>query len=218
MYRAMPPLVSSQAKQNSFSYSSHIGRLHPALAKDLRHKRQTKSFVLLHYPFFQSSRFKMSAVSELSALPLARPSSAADDTASLVSTASCASSQQSAESSSSSSFSSSTSLAKLREPRVLPKDFDPSDNDVIIGRGKRARTHGGNKRLRGLIAFMIPEYQAAGSNKDEKSYIIKEIVTQIRKSSPDGGFVKFDKVQDRWVEVGCFCKLFERLLCLVAGE
>lgn len=138
--------------------------------------------------------------------------SAAEDTASVVSTSSssASSSQQSADPSALSKIilraaaANSSANAKLRELLVLPKGFDPSDNDVIIGRGKRARSHGGNKRLRGLIAFMIPEYQAAGSNKDEKSYIIKEIVTQIRKSSPDGGFVKFDKGLDRWVEVGCF--------------
>jgi hypothetical protein len=93
---------------------------------------------------------------------------------------------------------------KVREMIVLPKDFVPAGTDVIIGRGKVARTHGGNQRLRGLIEFMIPEYTAAGSNKDEKSYIIKEIVAQIRKSSPDGGFVKFDKSKNRWFEVGDF--------------
>jgi hypothetical protein len=93
---------------------------------------------------------------------------------------------------------------KVREMTVLPKDFVPAETDVIIGRGKLARTHDGNQRLRGLIEFMIPEYSSAGSNKDEKSYIIKEIVTQIRKSSPDGGFVKFDKHNDRWFEVGDF--------------
>ena len=93
---------------------------------------------------------------------------------------------------------------KIREMTILPKDFEPQDTDVVIGRGKKARTHVGNQRLRGLIEFMIPEYSAAGSNKDEKSYIIKEIVTQIRKSSPDGGFVKYDKAQNRWFEVGDF--------------
>jgi hypothetical protein len=93
---------------------------------------------------------------------------------------------------------------KMREMIMLPKDFEPTEMDVVIGRGKKARTHEGNNRLRGLIEFMIPEYSAAGSNKDEKSYIIKEIVTQIRKSSPDGGFVKFDKSKNRWFEVGDF--------------
>jgi len=93
---------------------------------------------------------------------------------------------------------------KMREMIILPKGFEPTDQDVVIGRGKKARTHEGNSRLRGLIEFMIPEYSAAGSNKDEKSYIIKEIVTQIRKSSPDGGFVKFDKSKNRWCEVGDF--------------
>jgi hypothetical protein len=93
---------------------------------------------------------------------------------------------------------------KVREITELPKDFVPSETDVIIGRGKLARTHGGNQRLRGLIEFLIPEYSSAGSNKDEKSYIIKEIVAQIRKSSPDGGFVKFDKHKSRWFEVGDF--------------
>lgn len=93
---------------------------------------------------------------------------------------------------------------KMREMIILPKDFEPSEMDVVIGRGKKARIHAGNNRLRRLIEFMIPEYTAAGSNKDEKSYIIKEIVLQIRKSSPDGGFVKFDKSKGRWFEVGDF--------------
>ena len=92
----------------------------------------------------------------------------------------------------------------MREMVILPKDFEPTEMDVVIGRGKKARNHEGNNRLRGLIEFMIPEYSAAGNNKDEKSYIIKEIVTQIRKSSPDGGFVKFDKTKNRWFEVGDF--------------
>lgn len=96
------------------------------------------------------------------------------------------------------------SESTAREITILAKDFEPTEIDVIIGRGKQARTHSGNQRLRMLIEFMIPEYSAASSNKDEKSYIIKEIVTQIRKSSPDGGFVKFDKSKGRWFEVGDF--------------
>jgi hypothetical protein len=93
---------------------------------------------------------------------------------------------------------------KLREMTPLPKSFEPRSTDVLIGRGRKARDHEGNKRLKMLIELMIPEYSAAGGNKDEKSYIIKEIVTQIRKCSPDGGFVKFDKSKGRWYEVGDF--------------
>lgn len=93
---------------------------------------------------------------------------------------------------------------KVREMIPLPKSFEPQGTDVLIGRGKKARDHEGNKRLKMLIELMIPEYSTAAGNKDEKSYIIKEIVTQIRKCSPDGGFVKFDKSKGRWYEVGDF--------------
>lgn len=149
----------------------------------------------------------MPASSDITTLPAPLNSSnTAEDTSSVASTESSSSSCSQAKSQKQAASGKTKETIKLRELLVLPKSFDPSDNDVIIGRGKRARTHEGNKRLRGLIAFMIPEYQAAGSNKDEKSFIIKEIVMQIRKSSPDGGFVKFDKTKDRWVEVGCFCK------------
>lgn len=150
----------------------------------------------------------MSTTSDISVTVTVRASSGvAEDATSVSSRTSSDSSPSSMTSSQKQTVSGKAKeAAKLRELLVLPKSFDPSDNDVIIGRGKRARTHEGNKRLRGLIAFMIPEYQAAGSNKDEKSFIIKEIVMQIRKSSPNGGFVKFDKATGRWVEVGCFCK------------
>ena len=157
----------------------------------------------------------MSAFSDIASLPTARNSSnSAEDTSSVASTASSSSSSSLVKSLKQPASGKTKETIKLRELLVLPKRFDPSDNDVIIGRGKRARTHEGNKRLRGLIAFMIPEYQAAGSNKDEKSFIIKEIVMQIRKSSPDGGFVKFDKKKERWIEVGCFCKIMETVFSL----
>jgi len=153
----------------------------------------------------------------------------AEDAASVVSTSS--SSSASASSPSSPSPSSRDSVAKgststqmdnnknqedkPREQMILPPGFSPTSTDVIIGRGKQARTHQGNTRLRGLIELMIPEYSAAGSNKDEKSYIIKEIVVQIRKSSPLGGFVKLDKAKGRWFEVGDFYARGKKWYCVV---
>lgn len=46
------------------------------------------------------------------------------------------------------------------------------------------------------------ERYAAATTKQDKSRIVSEIVDTIRKSSPDGGFVKLDPLTGSWREVG----------------
>ena len=97
-------------------------------------------------------------------------------------------------------------LAKGDEGRtmtVLAEDFVPGENDVICGRGRRCYNHVGNERFRKFVESYLERYSNAGT-KLEKSYILSEIVTHIRKLSPNGGFVKKDPDTGRWSEVGDF--------------
>lgn len=86
---------------------------------------------------------------------------------------------------------------------ALPLDFVPGENDVICGRGRKAFSHIGNERFRRLVEGRLAEYSSA-SSKLEKSYILSDIVVEVRQISPNGGFVKRDTQSGRWYEVGDF--------------
>jgi hypothetical protein len=87
---------------------------------------------------------------------------------------------------------------------LLPKSFCPSERDVICGRGRRVFMHSGNEHFRDtVIVGRLEEYSTAAT-KLEKSYILYDVVAQVRSNSPQGGFVKKDKKDDRWYEVGDF--------------
>ena len=60
-----------------------------------------------------------------------------------------------------------------------------------------------NCSFRQLVADSLREYSDS-STKLEKSYILRNIVTQVRLNSPNGGFVKKDPRNGRWYEVGDF--------------
>jgi hypothetical protein len=85
---------------------------------------------------------------------------------------------------------------------LLPEGFNPGDDDVICGRGKKCYTHVGNERFRRKVIGMLEEYSRARSKLD-KSSVLNEIVEQVRLASPSGGFVKQDE-NGRWYEVGDF--------------
>ncbi|CAB9512606.1 Nitrilase family, member 2 [Seminavis robusta] len=85
----------------------------------------------------------------------------------------------------------------------LHLDFVPGPNDVICGRGKKCYAHTGNERFRQIVQSYLDRYQAAAS-RPEKSEILSSIVSQVRESSPDGGFVKQDATTNQWFEVGDF--------------
>jgi len=86
---------------------------------------------------------------------------------------------------------------------ILPQSFCPGDNDVILGRGRQSYLHVGNIHLRGLVESRLPEYSKAAS-KLEKSYILSEIVAQVNKLSPVGGFIRQSPANSRWYKVGTF--------------
>jgi hypothetical protein len=84
----------------------------------------------------------------------------------------------------------------------LPASFVPGKKDVIVGRGKVCYKHSGNQRLARIVTSVLQAYSSAGSTKKAKSELIKNIVVQIRESSPEVGFVKYDSGSSKWYEVG----------------
>lgn len=95
------------------------------------------------------------------------------------------------------------SSLNIREKQLLPKDFCPSESDVVCGRGKAYREWPGNESFRKLIEDRLEDYSSA-KGRYEKGIIIREIVDQVRaQSSQGGGFVKQDPT-GRWYEVGDF--------------
>jgi hypothetical protein len=83
----------------------------------------------------------------------------------------------------------------------LPHGFIPSDVDVICGRvGKSAQQHPGNQSFRAIIARNLKAYSDA-LTKTDKSYVVQEVVDQMRKRSPSGGFVKKDSKTGKWIAV-----------------
>uniref|UniRef100_A0A7S0F790 DUF6824 domain-containing protein n=1 Tax=Craspedostauros australis TaxID=1486917 RepID=A0A7S0F790_9STRA len=83
--------------------------------------------------------------------------------------------------------------------RPLKPEFEPGPFDVICARGKDAREHVGNRRMRLTVDVSLDRYRAA-STKHEKSNIVWHIVDTVRAQSPEGGFVKF--ANGGWYEVG----------------
>jgi hypothetical protein len=76
-----------------------------------------------------------------------------------------------------------------------------NEDDVICGRGKHCFCHPGNQKFRKLVETFLPAY-AKASCKVEKSVVVSNIVDAVRRSSPNGGFVKQDEVSGNWMEVG----------------
>ena len=90
---------------------------------------------------------------------------------------------------------------KPEEMVPLPANFQPGPYDVLCTRGKVAYNHHGNLYFRDLIGEYLSKYKRC-TTKLDKSMVVIEIVDEIRKLSPDAGFVKFCKKQDCYVEVG----------------
>jgi hypothetical protein len=84
----------------------------------------------------------------------------------------------------------------------LSIDFVPTQDDVICGRGKKCYNHIGNELFRRRVVSMLGEYRKTRS-KLEKSKVLNDVVEQVRRNSPLGGFVKQDE-SGRWYEVGDF--------------
>lgn len=91
-----------------------------------------------------------------------------------------------------------TATADLVPPSKNPVD-DPTDHDVLFGRGGMTNSHPGNRRFRDIIALHRPDYIRA--IKMDKPAVAKKIVKAIRCGTPAGRFLK--KGEDgAWYDVG----------------
>lgn len=87
----------------------------------------------------------------------------------------------------------------LGSSSFLPESFEPTDNEVILGRGKQIASHKGNKLYKEIVLSHIKEYSAA-QTKALKSSILSHIVNKIRANSAyQAGFVKQDGTTGRWM-------------------
>lgn len=95
------------------------------------------------------------------------------------------------------------SMHRLEVPpdTKLDSDFVPGPYDVICQRGSPSFKHEGNTAFRKLIAKCYGEYLSCNT-KLSKTIAISAIIEKVRRLSPKGGFVKFHKQKDCWVEVG----------------
>ena len=81
---------------------------------------------------------------------------------------------------------------------MLPMDFEPSNNDVLCGRGNVYSNHYGNQFFGKVIRDNITVYKEATSRPD-KIKVVDGILDQIR----DNGarFTKVDTQTERWYEL-----------------
>jgi len=74
------------------------------------------------------------------------------------------------------------------EGNLLPETFQPSEYDIICGRGKGCYMQPGNVKCREIVKEYLKHYDAA-RNKVEKSLLIQTIVSRIQ--AQDGGKTRF---------------------------
>ena len=87
---------------------------------------------------------------------------------------------------------------KLHKPRrYLDKDYQPHENDVLIGRGRMVETH--NKKFRALISAHLTAYYNA-QTKATKSTIILRIFQHVKRGGGIG-FIKREASSRRFFVV-----------------
>lgn len=93
--------------------------------------------------------------------------------------------------------------ADIIRPRTkLAPNYQPSDNDVICGKGKNVFTHEGNRRFRSLVELGLERYQKAPT-RTQKTAVVREICEEVRHNcSNGGGFIRQDN-NGQWWEIGC---------------
>jgi hypothetical protein len=91
-------------------------------------------------------------------------------------------------------------MASSDDEKQLASDFQPTEFDIICGRGKGHYNRPGCKRLREVIRGFIPEYLAAKSKVD-KSAVISRILDAVKsQNNSTTRFVKCKK--GTWYEIG----------------
>mmetsp|Transcript_31852 Transcript_31852/g.53233 ORF Transcript_31852/g.53233 Transcript_31852/m.53233 type:complete len:147 (-) Transcript_31852:69-509(-) len=89
---------------------------------------------------------------------------------------------------------------ELNRPKEeLPVDYQPSDVDVICGRGKGSLKHDGNARYLQLIRDNMDKYRSA-QKKVDRSVIVTNIISSLRNEG--ARFVRCEDRTGRWWEIG----------------
>ena len=82
----------------------------------------------------------------------------------------------------------------------LPDKYEPHDQDVLIGRGRRVDNHRGNHRFKSLIRNHVVAYYNA-QTKSTKTIIILRIFEGIKRTAEaegGAGFIKQEHSSKRW--------------------
>ena len=74
---------------------------------------------------------------------------------------------------------------------------NPTDSDVLLGRGKPFQNHPGNRMMLSLVDKHRDRYQRA--ERKEKHDIVEEVMAVIKKA--DGRFLRRVDYENQWVEV-----------------
>ena len=85
------------------------------------------------------------------------------------------------------------------KPSTTPVQ-EPTEFDVLFGRGGMTNSHTGNKRFRDIISLHRPDYVRAP--KIQKPFVAKRIVAAIRGGDPPGRFMKRNPTDLMWYDVG----------------
>lgn len=76
----------------------------------------------------------------------------------------------------------------------LPDNFEPTNTDVVIGRGKKTWNHEGNRRFRHIVQAELEDYSAC-QTKQQKTEIILGILKQLKSN---GIRVVKQDLNDKW--------------------
>lgn len=87
-------------------------------------------------------------------------------------------------------------------PKGIGPIADPNVNDVLCGRGGRINSHAGNVQFRDIIVSKKKDYLAPTTKKLEKAHIAAGIVNDIRTMNPPGRFLKEEKGDGMWYDIG----------------
>eukprot|EP00543_Licmophora_paradoxa_P017257 CAMPEP_0202465856 /NCGR_PEP_ID=MMETSP1360-20130828/66909_1 /ASSEMBLY_ACC=CAM_ASM_000848 /TAXON_ID=515479 /ORGANISM="Licmophora paradoxa, Strain CCMP2313" /LENGTH=195 /DNA_ID=CAMNT_0049089777 /DNA_START=202 /DNA_END=785 /DNA_ORIENTATION=- len=76
-------------------------------------------------------------------------------------------------------------------------DYEPTEYDVICGKGKRFYTHSGNARFREFVQSKLGGYQTVRAKYD-KGLIVQEIVDMVQEK---GAFLRMNKSTKCWEDI-----------------
>lgn len=96
-------------------------------------------------------------------------------------------------------------LASQKTSKILGKDYEPLDCDIVCGRGKGSYNRPGNKHFRSIVTSFIPTY-IQSKTKIDKTTILNTIIEQVRsqhdaKTGRNAQFIKHSK-REGWIEIG----------------